>query len=414
MSIYKLDHNEDNCNGISVGTLNKLIGLIFPWFFMLGCSWIQRPAEEKPFAIMAYYVPEKQYMPEKLPLDMLTHIIFSFTEVIEGEMKFRNAENGEKLRQLVLQRNHYPDLKVMVACGGWGADGFSDMSQTQENRDQFVRSVIDFNRNYDLDGLDIDWEYPGIPAAGTKARPEDKQNFTLLMKELREGLNTLRRPQTLTFASAGWKPYYQNIELQEVMKYVDYMNVMTYDQISGSSPVTGHHTALGLIEMSDLEGTPFANYVEKRNEQWKKRGYEFEPRSVEKIIDFCIDEGVPAEQLVVGAAFYGRAWKGVPPQNNGLYQSNTGSHIGWSAYRQIRSSFETDINFVRYWDSTAMAPYLYNSVDSIFISYDDTISVALKTKFALNKNLGGIMFWQLGNDTKEPDNLLQAIYRSAK
>ena len=302
----------------------------------------------------------------------------------------------------------------MIACGGWGADGFSDMAHTAENRAKFVESVLRFNRAYELDGLDIDWEYPAIPAAGTGARPEDKQNFTLLMKELREALDTLERPQTLTFASAGWKPYYRNIELTEVMKYADYMNVMTYDQIGAQTPYTGHHTALGWISEEDLKGTPAWEFIEERKEAMKKRGFNFEPRSTEKIIAYCIENGVKPEQLVVGAAFYGRAWKGVPPENNGLYQPNKGSHIGWCAYWKIRDEYEPDANYKRYWDPVAKAPYLYNPKDSIWITYDDTVSVRQKTEYAKKNRLGGIMFWELGNDTKEKGSLVEAIYKASK
>ena len=388
------------------------------WLLFLGVALIslvfnidfsKDTKEKMSNVVMAYYVPEKDYRPDELPLHQLTHIIFSFTNVIEGKMQFRDAENEEKLKALVAERKKHPNLKVMIACGGWGADGFSDMSHTPENRKKFVQSVVEFNTKYELDGLDIDWEYPAIPAAGTGARPEDKQNFTLLMKELREGLNTLKRDQTLTFASAGWKRYYDNVEITEVMKYVDYMNVMTYDQIGATTPVTGHHTALGLIEPKDLEGTPAEEYVENRKSEMKKKGYTYEPRSVERIVDFCIAQGVSPEQIVIGCAFYGRAWKGVPSENNGLYQSNKGSYIGWSAYHQIRKEFESNTNFERYWDPVAKAPYLYSAKDSIFISYDDTVSVALKTRYAKQKKLAGVMFWELGNDTKETSSLLKAI-----
>ncbi|MCL6267706.1 glycoside hydrolase family 18 protein [Flagellimonas myxillae] len=380
---------------------------------LTGCG--EQPKETNSIAVMGYYVPEADYRPDALPLDQLTHIIFSFTNVIDGEMKFRNAETGNKLKALVSQREKHPHIKIMIACGGWGADGFSDMAHTAENRKKFVESVVAFNKEYDLDGLDMDWEYPAIPAAGTGARPEDKQNFTLLMKELREALDTLDRVQTLTFASAGWKPYYKNVELLEVMKYVDYMNVMTYDQVGGSSPFTGHHTPLGLITEADVKGTFAWEYLDGRREQLKERGItSLDPRSAERIIDFCIDQGVNPEQIVIGSAFYGRAWKEVPPENNGLYQSNGGAHIGWSGYSQIRKEFETDDNFIRHWDSIAKAPYLYSAKDSIFISYDDTVSVRLKTEYALQKKLGGIMFWQLGNDTKDPNSLLKAMYDASK
>ncbi|MEO1011222.1 MAG: glycoside hydrolase family 18 protein [Bacteroidota bacterium] len=368
----------------------------------------------KSIVVMAYYVPEKEYAPENLPLHQLTHIIFSFTHVIDGEMKFSNEKAGKQLHQLVAQREKHPGLKVMIACGGWGADGFSDMAHTAENRQRFVKSVLAFNREYNLDGLDIDWEYPAIPAAGTGARPEDKQNFTLLMKELREGLDTLERDQTLTFASAGWNAYYQNIELVEVMEYADFINVMTYDQVNGVSPYTGHHTPLGHVAEADVRGT-FADEVMRER---KKNGADIQmplaPRSAEKIVDYCIRQGVDPDQIVIGAAFYGRAWKGVPPQNNGLYQPNKGMHIGWSAYHRMRKEFEKNKDYIRHWDSLAKAPYMYSQKDSIFISYDDTVSVRLKTEFARKMDLGGIMFWELGNDTKEKNSLLNAIYSASQ
>ncbi|MEM9647623.1 MAG: glycoside hydrolase family 18 protein [Bacteroidota bacterium] len=385
---------------------------ILVFCFLNSCTQ-KEPEKKETIAVMAYYVPEEDYKPKQLPLHQLTHIIFSFTNVIDGEMKFAHEENGEKLKQLVAQRANHPNLKVMIACGGWGADGFSDMSHTPENRKKFVESVVAFNTKYELDGLDIDWEYPAIPAAGTGARPEDKQNFTLLMKELREALDTLDRPQTLTFASAGWKPYYKNVELLEVMKHVDYMNIMTYDQLGSNSPYTGHHTPLGLIGEEDIKGTFAWEYLDERREEIAERGVTLDPRSAERIVTYCIDQGVAPKQIVIGAAFYGRAWKGVHPKNNGLYQPNSGAHIGWSTYQQIRNEFEPDQNYHRFWDSIAKAPYLYNAKDSIFISYDDSVSVRMKTEYARNAELGGIMFWQLGNDTKDPNSLLKSMYEAS-
>ena len=188
---------------------------------------------------------------------------------------------------------------------------------------------------------------------------------------------------------------------------------MTYDQITATSPYTGHHTALGLITEKDIAEYPYGKYIEARKEEMAKRGRKWEPRSVEKIVSFCMENGIDPGQIVIGAAFYGRAWKGVHPDRNGLYQPNGGSYIGWSAYHQIREEFEGKNGFKRHWDPVAKAPFLYNPADSIFISYDDTVSVKLKTKYAMDKNLGGIMFWELGNDTKEENGLLDNIYKAS-
>jgi chitinase len=285
------------------------------------------------------------------------------------------------------------------------------MALTAESRAKFINSASEFIKKYQLDGMDMDWEYPGISGAGTKAREEDTPNFTALMKGLREMLDSFDSPKILTFASAGWKRYYDHIELNEVMKYAHYTNVMTYDQVSGVSIYTGHHTPLGNVSSEEIKGTPFHEHLFCLYEAGKNQ--DPNPRSAEKIVDFLIDEGVDPKQIVIGGAFYGRVWKGVPPINSGLYQLSGGLHIGWMAYHQIRKQYEPDPNFQRYWDDLAKAPYMYNSTDSLMLSYDDTVSVALKTKYTMEKGLGGIMFWELGNDTKEKGSLLDAIYKAA-
>src|SRR5690606_41626293 len=91
----------------------------------------------------------------------------------------------------------------------------------------------------------------------------------------------------------------------------------------------------------------------------------------------------------------------------------SGLHIGWMAYEHIRERYEADSNFQRFWDDKALAPFMYNAKDSLMVSYDDTVSVALKTQYAVDKGLGGIMFWELGNDTKEEGSLLDAIYKAS-
>ncbi len=361
--------------------------------------------------VMAYYVPNHNWSTEQLPLNKLSHIIFSFTEVLDGEMKFPVPELDQQLRDLVAQKAKYPQLKVMVACGGWGGSkGFSDMAVSVESRQKFIDSVMKFIEEHQLDGLDIDWEYPGLSGDNNPFRPEDKENFTALMKGLREAMDASGKKYVLTFASAGWKMYYDHIETTEVMKYADYMNVMTYDLVGGGSPFTGHHTNLGRVKNEDITQTPlYAFYQQREQETGKKR----EISSAESIIDYCIELGVKPEQLVIGGAFYGRSWKGVSPENNGLYQANKGVGINWLDYNKIRSQYEDKNGFVRHWDELGKAPFLYNPTDSIFISYDDTVSVKLKTRYVIDQKLGGIMFWQLTNDTQEPDNLLDAIYKEA-
>ncbi len=353
-----------------------------------------------------YYVGWKNYDLEKLPLEKLTHIIYSFTEVIDDEMKFKNDSSGIVLRSLVEKRKEHPDLKVMIACGGWGGSGgFSDMAKAPETRKKFVESVVRFINEYELDGLDIDWEYPGLKGIGNPYLPEDKENFTTLMKELRQGLDRIGEDQLLTFAAAGWERFFHHIELPKVMKVVDYINIMSYDLAGGGNPYTAHHTNLGWVTMEDIAETP-AYEMKIRD-----LGDSAEVYSAEKIIAYCMENGARPEQIVIGAAFYGKGWVGVPPMNNGLYQKAAGAWTGSGSYAAIRENFENKGGFIRHWDPVAKAPFLYHPADSIFISYEDTVSIKLKTRYAADTGLGGIMFWQLGSDAPD-DGLVDAIYEA--
>ena len=335
--------------------------------------------------IMAYYVPSEDKKVTELPLDRLTHIIFSFTEVEDSKMIFKSKDLSTSLHDLVKESLHHPQLKVMIACGGWGGSGgFSDMANTESNRAIFIKSVIEFIKEYDLDGIDLDWEYPGLPGIGNTYRPEDKANFTVLVSELREALDTLKPDLLLTFAAAGWENYFDHIELAAIMRQVDYMNVMTYD-LAGGTERTNHHTAL-----------------------YSATDSVYSSRSADRIIKFCLDKGVDPQQIVIGGAFYGRSWKGVSTDRNGLHQAYSGARSSHS-YRALLEMMENDANYKGYWDNDAQAPFIYSAIDSTFITYDDPESLGAKSKYVKENNLGGIMFWQLSHDT-ENDDLVNAIY----
>jgi chitinase len=368
------------------------------------CTMKDKSSMDKGIKVMAYYYPRwENFHPETLPLDKLTHIIFSFAKVIGNEMKFENDSTAIMLIKLVDQKKKHPHLKVMIACGGWGGSGgFSEMARSVENRKKFVESVVRFIKEYKLDGLDIDWEYPGMTGIGNPYIPEDKENFTSLMRELKEAMNEIGKDQDLTFAAAGWERFFDHVELDKVMPYVTFMNIMSYDLAGGEDPYTAHHTNLGWVKMKDIEGTPAVTKILEEGDSTK-------PWSAEKIISFCMGKGVKPGQIVIGAAFYGKGWKGVPPENNGLYQLNRGQWTGSGRYSSIREKYEDKNGFVRHWDSIAKAPFLYNARDSVFVSYEDTVSIRLKTEFAINTGLGGIMFWQLGSDANK-DGLVDAIY----
>ena len=170
--------------------------------------------------------------------------------------------------------------------------------------------------------------------------------------------------------------------MRAVAHVVDSVNLMTYDYCEpSSSRLTGHHAPL---------------YT---NPEAPKQ------ISADVSVRAFIGAGVPARKLVLGVPFYGHAWSDVGKKNNGLFQA--GKPAGIEAdYRSIAGSLLPS-GYVRYWDPQASAPYLYNPAKRIFITYEDPQSVALKSRYAVQHNLAGIMFWEYGND---PDGaLLDAV-----
>lgn len=286
------------------------------------------------------------------------------------------------IEKMVALKKRNPKLKVLVSLGGWGGCATcSDVFSTKEGRMEFARSVKKIQEQYGTDGIDLDWEYPvvvGYPGHGRS--PEDKNNFTQLVKALR---NTLPKHSLITFAAGGYSAYIDSaIAWKDVMKIVDFVNVMSYDLVNGYSTVTGHHTAL----------------------------YSSDPtmESTDRGVNMLLKNGVPPGKIVIGAAFYGRIWKDVPDVNHGLYQSGVFFH--GENYQHFEKMLEPGSGFTEYWDSVVKAPYAYNAATKQFMTYDNKHSIRLKTQYAIDRKLKGIMFWELGGDDYS-DGLLDEIWK---
>jgi chitinase len=351
---------------------------------------INQPGKAE-YKLIAYMMGAKapEY-PDSL-IRMLTHINYAFAKVVDGEIAFqsRNPEQQKRIKQSVARiiglKSKNPGLKVILSVGGWGAEGFSDAALTPESRAKFASSGLKLIQEYGFDGIDIDWEYPGQPGDNNVFRKEDKENFTLMLKALRDELKKTGLPYLLTIASGADEEYFRWTNLGEAQKYLDFINVMSYDFYSGLSTISGHHSNLTKTTIPGAIGI-----------------------SAEIAVDRHMKAGVPAEKLVVGVPFYGRFWRGVPDKYNGLYQQGTTTGQ-YKVYTEISNIYLNKNTFTRYWDKSAQAPYLYSKDSAMIISYDDPESLKLKTDYVKSRHLGGIMFWEYNGD--KSGLLLDAIYR---
>ncbi|HPP16753.1 MAG TPA: glycoside hydrolase family 18 protein [Dictyoglomaceae bacterium] len=319
------------------------------------------------FVIIAYLAGWQNWTADDILGDLLTHINYAFANVKNSEVVLDLENDIEKFGELHKVKEKYPHLKILLSVGGWTwSSGFHEAALTKENREKFAESALRLVKEYGFDGIDIDWEYPGQIGAGNPYGPEDKENFTLLIKKIREKLGD---SYLLTIAAGANKAFIENTEMGKVSEYIDYCNLMTYDFRGEWNRITGHHTNL------------YAS------------SYDPESISAEKAVKLFIDAGVPSEKIVLGCAFYGKGWNGVENANNGLYQK---AQEAFSiSYNKIKKLIGNE-DFVRYWDGNACAPYLFNG--NIFISYDDEDSIREKCKFVKKMNLGGVMFWEYSED----------------
>ena len=331
--------------------------------------------------IVAYVFPQDNLLREgEVAAQKVTRINYAFANIKDGRIVNGFTHDDQNLASLVGLKQQNPSLTVLVSVGGWLWSGaFSDMALTRDSRAVFIASVAEFIRTHQLDGLDIDWEYPGLPGAENHFRPEDKQNYTLLLKELRLRFNDLEkefhRRLYLTVATGASQEFLDHTEMDEVQKYVDTVNLMAYDYYEpDSDAITGHHAPL------------YTNPADPKKISADRSVKEYERA------------GVSAAKIVLGVPFYGHVWGEVAAANHGLFQAGKEVPHGYAPYGEGPESMLKN-GFGRYWDPVASAPYLYNAEKQIFVSYDDPESLALKCKYVLSHGLGGVMFWDYEGDS---------------
>jgi chitinase len=298
--------------------------------------------------------------------------------------------------QLQILKNQYPHLKTMISIGGWTwSTYFSDIAMTEESREIFAQSCVNFILEYGFDGIDLDWEYPvegGLE--GNHNHPDDGINLVALVQRIRELLDEQTalsgNNYLLTIASSANPNYMDHLELESLTPYLDWINIMSYD-LHGpwggdGDPATNFNSAL-----YSTENDPSPEiYAENFNLSASVENY--------------IERGVPREKLNAGLAFYGRSFANVENVNNGLYSEYNGvPTIGtWEDgvfdYWDLEDNYINLNGYTQYWHDEAKVPWLYNPNTQVMISYDDTESIRLKAQYILDEGLGGGMFWEFSGD----------------
>lgn len=282
-----------------------------------------------------------------------------------------------------------PHLKLMVSVGGWSwSRNFSNVAMTEETRRAFANSAVKFLRDYKLDGLDIDWEYPVEGGVEENSRaPEDKENFTLLMKTVREALDAAGSEDgkyyLLTIASGQGDNFTVNADFANSVQYLDFINIMTYDY-SGKDDPFGHHNSPLFYDKALSKSSAPRNHV------------------LGGLLGH-LNGGVPQHKLIVGVPYYGKGWDGCGPL--GQYQTcNKGGTDLKSWENAIFDFSDLENNYIdkngykRYWNESAKVPYLYNDQNKVFITYNDKNTMKYTASIVKSLDIAGVMSWEISGD----------------
>jgi chitinase len=311
----------------------------------------------------------------------LSHINYAFVDIKDNRAWLHNEKTDTvNFRMLNELKTINPDLKIMISVGGWTwSKHFSDAVLTDTSTANFAQSAVDIVSTYDLDGVDIDWEYPGMTGDSNVYRPQDRKGYTDLFKNLREKLDALgkqtHKKYFVTTAIGGSLEFLQHTQMEEAQKYLDYINLMSYDFDGTYDNMAAHH--------SNLFSPPNMPYIYSA--------------------DVCIQNlkkvGVHPSKIVMGLPFYGKGKIVESSENNGLYQIPAGRFRG-GGYTYLKDSLVDRNGFVRYWDEASRAPYLFNADKKALIVYDDERSVKIKCDYIKKHKLAGAMFWEYFSDKK--------------
>jgi chitinase len=321
--------------------------------------------------------------PADLPAASLSQVNYAFAVpdadgTCQMDDPIAASANLPALRQL---RSEHPGLELILSVAGYGFDeAYLSIVQSPEAMRRFSAACIELLKTEQFDGIDLDWEYP---------RAAQTQAFTALLREFRGQLDALgqangRRYRLTIAAPAGSQ--IKAYDLPAVAPLLDWFNVMTYDYYGTWLKVTGFNAPL-YTAPGDPQGL-----------------------SADSTLSAYLAAGVPAEKLLLGIPFYGRAWSGAAAANDGLFQPYQGAlGKGSFDFREIQAKYLNSPT--RHWHETAQVPWLFDPASGTMISYDDPQSVGLKAAYARRRGLGGVMIWQIAGDDAN-FSLLQSILKN--
>uniref|UniRef100_A0A7M5V7Q3 GH18 domain-containing protein n=2 Tax=Clytia hemisphaerica TaxID=252671 RepID=A0A7M5V7Q3_9CNID len=348
-------------------------------------------AADEMFYRVCYFTNWSQYRPgnakytaKNIDPGLCTHIVYSFAKINKEtvSMEFTEWNDESTIKEVMALKKANPNLKILLGVGGWNHEKkdspFSAISADTTSRMIFALNAISLLRKHKFDGLDLDWEYPAIRGGSP---PEDKQRFTKLCRALRDNFDmnaeVSSKPRLILSSAVGASDRIVDkaYEVSEIAKYLDFVNLISYDFYGAWNNFTYHPTPMNGSELT-----------------------------VPKAVQLWLDRGMPAEKIVFGVSTFGHSWTLEDKSQTGFYspailKEGGGQPGPFTGAKGILAYYEI---CTTKWDKVidtniALAPYAYKGDQ--WVAYDDQTSIQLKVKdVIIKKNLKGFMVWTLDFD----------------
>ncbi|CAF1164250.1 unnamed protein product [Rotaria sordida] len=315
----------------------------------------------------AYRPGAGQFSVDDIDPNLCTHIIYSFAKVEGNSLGTTEGTDPENYRRIIALKEKNPDLKVLLAVGGWnhGSAPFTQMVATEQSQQQFVENSYNLLKKYGFDGLDLDWEYP----ADRGSPPEDRGRFTQLVKKLSDKYKPEGLLLTAATPASPWR--YDGSYEPEVCKHLDFINLMTYDYTGQWESNAGHNSPL---------------------------------TSQKQTVEHMLQKpDCTRDKLNLGMGAYGRTHLlanpsataiGSPTLGHGAMAGPYTAESGFMGYYEVCEKLKQ--GWTKEWSDQHKVPYAYSG--SNWVGYDDIKSITHKAEYVNEMDLGGAMFWTMDLD----------------
>ncbi|KAG0430926.1 hypothetical protein HPB47_022255, partial [Ixodes persulcatus] len=368
-----------------------------------------------------YRVGNGKFSVKQMESTPCTHLIYAYAKIANGVIAPMDPNldiqaNDMKTELSANWREAYSRHCCFThICWKEGSQRFSKIASSQRGRRTFADSVESFLDRHGFDGIDIDWRYPTLRGGSS----EDKENFALLLEDLRATLDKKHRTLTVTVPALK-QTISAAYDVSKISKHVDFMSVTGFDLFGPWNSFTGHPAPLrGRNDDSSHTLNDLRQIGENANVVIPKSATQ------ETSIDNWISEGVDVSKLVLGMPLYGRTYTLEDPSEHGFNAPASGpgkpgpftkeaGMLGYNEICTLLSSGGWDVT----WDPDVNAPVMVKGDQ--WIGFDDAGSLTKKVELALQKGLAGAMVWSIDTDDfrgqcgSENNPLLEAIRKALK